>query len=89
MSAQPAATKRTEMHSVTVPVEGMICMVCAGRVKNALKAVQGVEDAEVNLEQHTATIHYGKDGVNIDDLTRAIDQLGYRAGLPVAAQRPQ
>lgn len=89
VSAQPATTKRAEMHSVTVPVEGMICMVCAGRVKNALKAVDGVENAEVNLEQHTATVHYGKSGVNVDDLARAINQLGYKAGLPTSVQLPQ
>ena len=85
-SAQTAQPKRTEMRTVTVPVEGMICMVCAGSVKNALKAVHGVQNAEVNLEKRNATIHFENGKVSLDQLTRAINELGYRAGVPATAQ---
>jgi copper chaperone CopZ len=74
------------MRTVTVPVNGMICMVCAGSVKNALKAVHGVQKAEVDLEKHNATVHYEHGKVSVDQLTRAINQLGYKAGVPVPAQ---
>jgi copper chaperone CopZ len=74
------------MQTVRVPVDGMICIVCAGSVKNALKGVHGVQNAEVNLEKHYATVQYEHGKVNVDALTRAINQLGYKAGVPAPAQ---
>lgn len=84
-SAQSAAPKPAAMRTVTVPVEGMICMVCAGRVKNVLKAVHGVQNAEVNLEKRSATIQFENGEVSVDDLTRVITKLGYKAGVPKPA----
>ena len=85
-SAQTAPPKRADMRTVTVPVNGMICMVCAGSVKNALKAVRGVQRAEVDLEWHNVTVQYENGKVSVDELTRAINQLGYKAGVPAPAQ---
>ncbi len=85
-SAQAAQAKRPEMRTVTVPVDGMICVVCAGRVKTALKAVHGVQDAEVNLEKRNATVQYENGKLNLDQLTRAINELGYKAGVPAAVE---
>lgn len=85
-SAQSAPPKTAEMRTVTVPVEGMICMVCAGSVKNALKAVHGVQNAEVNLEKRYATVQFEKGKVSEDYLTRVITKLGYKAGVPKPAQ---
>lgn len=85
-SAQSARPKPAEMRTVTVPVDGMICMVCAGSVKNALKAVHGVQNAEVNLEKRYATVQYENGKVSVDELTRVISQLGYKAGVPKPAQ---
>ena len=85
-SAQTAQPKRADTRTVTVRVDGMICMVCAGSVKNALKAVHGVQNAEVNLEKHSATVEYENGRVSVDELTRVINQLGYKAGVPAPAQ---
>ena len=85
-SAQTAQPKRAEMRTVTVPVDGMICMVCAGSVKNALKGVHGVESAEVNLEKRYATVQYENGKVSVDELTRVISQLGYKVGVPTPVQ---
>ena len=72
--------------TVTVPVSGMICQVCAGSVKSALKKVDGVQDAEINLEMRNALIHYDERKVNVDQLTQAIKEAGYKPGLPTAAR---
>jgi copper chaperone CopZ len=85
-SAQTAPPKRAGTRTVTVRVDGMICMVCAGSVKNALKAVHGVQSADVNLEKHSATVEYEHGKVSVDELTRVINQLGYKAGIPAPAQ---
>lgn len=86
VSAETAPPKRADLRTVTVRVDGMICMVCAGSVKNALKAVHGVQNAEVNLEKHSATIQYEHGTVSVDELTRAINKLGYKAGVPAPTQ---
>ena len=41
----------------TLSIEGMTCASCVGRVEKALKKVDGVEKAEVNLATEKALIH--------------------------------
>jgi Cd2+/Zn2+-exporting ATPase len=53
-TAQTAQTFRT----VRVPVEGMICMVCASSVKRRAEAIDGVTGAEVDLAGKRATMSY-------------------------------
>jgi copper chaperone CopZ len=85
-SLQATQANDGAMRTVTVPVEGMICVVCAGSVKRTLKAIDGVQDAEINLEKRNATIRYEDGAVSVDQLTRAINQLGYKAGAPISIQ---
>lgn len=74
------------MRTVTVPVDGMICQVCAGTVKSTLKKVDGVRDAEISLEKRHAVIQYDEHKVRLETLTRAIRDAGYKPGVPSAIQ---
>lgn len=62
--------------SVTLPIEGMTCASCVGRVERALKAVPGVTDANVNLATERADVRGGKD-VDRSALIKAIEDVGY------------
>ena len=42
--------------TISLPIEGMTCASCVGRVERALKAVPGVADAVVNLATEKASI---------------------------------
>ncbi|EHW2068313.1 copper-translocating P-type ATPase [Salmonella enterica subsp. enterica serovar Havana] len=64
--------------SVELSVQGMTCASCVGRVEKALRAVEGVKDATVNLATERATIR-GVAGT--DDLIAAIEKVGYEASL--------
>ena len=87
-TAASTAVERTVVtRTVSVPVDGMICQVCAGSVKNALKKVDGVQDAEISLEKRHAVIHYDDRKVSVDQLTRAIKDAGYKPGVPTAVQQ--
>lgn len=68
--------------TIAVPVNGMICQICAGQVKAALKEVRGVRDVEISLENRNAVIRYADGEVSMDEVTRAITELGYKTGAP-------
>ncbi len=58
----------------TLPISGMTCASCVGRVEKALRAVAGVSRAEVNLASEAATVA-GPAG--LDTLRAAIEKAGY------------
>jgi len=59
-----------------LPVLGMTCASCVGRVEKALRKVPGVEQAAVNLATETATVHV-KAGVELAALQTAVEKAGY------------
>lgn len=61
-----------------LPIEGMTCASCVGRVEKALLSVPGVSAAAVNLATEKATIT-ALDGVSFATLAAAIDKAGYAA----------
>ncbi|HEP9100162.1 TPA: copper-translocating P-type ATPase [Pseudomonas aeruginosa] len=62
--------------SLTLPIEGMTCASCVGRVERALKAVPGVVEATVNLATERASIR--ADGpVDRAALLGAVEKAGY------------
>ena len=61
---------------VRLPVEGMTCASCAGRVERALNRLPGVE-AAVNLAGETAEIDYDPQRIAPDQLAATIEQAGY------------
>lgn len=69
--------------TVTISVTGMSCASCVGRVERALQAVDGVEDASVNLATESATLLIAEP----DALSKAkatLDEVGYPAATQVA-----
>lgn len=78
-----AKVSAAETKTVRIPIEGMVCSVCAGTVKTALRALDGVQDAEVSLERREARVRYGEGKVSAEELVAAINKLGYKAGAPV------
>ena len=74
------------LKTVSVPVEGMICVACAASVKTTLKDVDGVRAVEVNLERRAARIEYDPAKVDVAHLTKTINELGYKAGTPISPE---
>ena len=73
------------MARVTLPVRGMHCAACVGKVERALGRVPGVEAAAVNLATERATITYDPARTEIADLRAAVAAAGYELGEPPAA----
>ncbi len=60
----------------TFLVNGMSCGHCKSMVENGLNAVNGVEIAEVNLEEKSVTIAMD-DSVSTDIIKQTIESVGF------------
>ncbi|HEY6729584.1 MAG TPA: heavy metal translocating P-type ATPase [Solirubrobacterales bacterium] len=64
-----------------LPIEGMTCSTCAGRVEKRLNQLDGVE-ATVNFATERATVKFDPAQVEPGDLVGAVAEVGYAASLP-------
>ena len=58
-------------------VEGMRCAACVSSVERALRAVYGVEEAEVSLATEEARVRVSPDYTGTRALVEAVEQVGY------------
>ena len=65
---------------IRLAVRGMTCASCVRRVERALSAIEGVENASVNLATEEATVTAS--GVDVGALREAVDGAGYEIRLP-------
>jgi copper chaperone len=68
------------MKEITLNVKGMSCNHCKMAVEGELKALDGVEDAVVSLENNNVTVNYDDTKVDVDKLKEAIEEAGYETG---------
>lgn len=61
----------------SLAVRGMTCANCVGRVERALKRVDGVLDATVNLATERATVRYLPAAAEVGTLKAAVRSAGY------------
>ncbi len=61
----------------TLTIGGMHCPACSARVVKALKALPGVQEAEVSLETRQATVKYISGEITPELLQQAITEAGY------------
>lgn len=68
--------KEKKTMTKTLKIEGMMCQHCEARVKKALEAIEGVEEAVANHETDTAVVTLSKDVTN-DVLKNAVEAQDY------------
>lgn len=68
---------QSSANRLSLPVEGMTCASCVGRVERALKSVDNIDTAVVNLATERADITF-KEHVDVDAAIRAIESSGYK-----------
>jgi heavy metal translocating P-type ATPase len=75
-SAEIASNLTPKLGTVSLPVVGMTCASCVGRVEKALSRVEGVGKATVNLATERADVTLARP-VDHATLVRAIENAGY------------
>jgi P-type Cu+ transporter len=78
--------EKGQLVRVEIPVTGMTCASCVGRVERAFEKVPGVLEANVNLASEKATVRYVAGEVERRDLQRAVEGAGY--GLSRGEEHP-
>ena len=72
----------THPHIVTIPVEGMTCASCVARVEKALKKVDGVIVANVNLATENVALSFDDQKTDLRKLASAVEDAGYKLIVP-------
>ncbi|HKK46843.1 MAG TPA: copper ion binding protein, partial [Balneolaceae bacterium] len=68
---------RENTETRTIRVEGMHCASCVSSVESSLKALEGVNEASVNLATETAQVVFDPSKVRFSDFVTAIENVGY------------
>jgi Cu+-exporting ATPase len=76
------------LQTLTLPVEGMSCASCVLRVEKALKKVDGVSSATVNLASEKATIEFDTAKSTVEQLQGAVADSGYTLRIPKSTEVP-
>ena len=62
-----------------IKVPTIVCGSCVTTVTNAVKKVDGVKSAKVDLKMKTATVTYASNKANVGKIEKAISDAGYDA----------
>ncbi len=70
-------TQTQTLSDLTLPISGMTCASCVSHVEGALKELPGVSKVTVNLAANKANLSYDPQRVNLTDMRRAVEDVGY------------
>ena len=76
-TANRAAGRENRAERVTLTIGGMTCASCVVHVERALRSVEGVDAASVNLATERATVEYVPGVAGIGNLRYAVEDAGY------------
>jgi Au+-exporting ATPase len=77
----PLRDRPSPAETISLPIEGMTCASCVGRVERALRAVPGVAEANVNLATERADLRLSAP-VDRTALVQAVESVGYDVPAP-------
>ena len=76
-------TEKSHLKSLSLPVDGMSCASCVGRVEKALAGLDGVSHASVNLTTERASVDFNPKDTGPAAIAEAIEQAGF--SVPAAS----
>ncbi|NQV85213.1 MAG: copper-translocating P-type ATPase [Rhodospirillales bacterium] len=76
-TAENAPAEVCDLQSISVPIEGMTCASCVGRVERVLGALDGIHTASVNLTTERASVEFDPGTTGAAEITEAIIKTGF------------
>lgn len=67
------------MRKETMQIRGMTCAACAKAVERAVRKVDGIKEAIVNLAAEKMTVEYDPAATTADAIMEAVRKAGYEA----------
>lgn len=64
---------------VRLNISGMSCASCSARIEKKLSRMEGIDAANVNLATNKAVVTYDSSQIKLEQITQAIDRLGFVA----------
>ncbi|SDM72450.1 Cu+-exporting ATPase [Fictibacillus solisalsi] len=74
---ESAKSKETHSKETNLQITGMTCAACAIRIEKGLNKLEGVNQASVNLALEKSTVSYDPKIIEVADLHKKIEDLGY------------
>lgn len=71
------AEERSER--ATLAIGGMTCAACAAVIEKALKSLNGIQEATVNLSTERASVVYQPEKITPEEIVKAVERVGYSA----------
>lgn len=73
--------------SVRLNISGMSCASCSARIEKKLSGMEGIATANVNLATNKAVVIYDNSQIELDQIKKTIDKLGFSAEEESEANR--
>lgn len=86
-SNEAAEPQAGSLATASFAVQGMTCRACTRHVSQALTALAGVSQAQVDLAQGKAKVTYNPELTTVDDMQAAVEGAGYGFGEGQADER--
>lgn len=75
--------KQIFVQKISLPVEGMTCASCVARVEKAIEKFDGISSVNVNLASERLTFEYDPSKVNLNNLAKTVEDIGYKLDLSI------
>lgn len=66
------------MKETNLKIEGMHCAGCSTRLEKVLNNLEGIEKAQVSLQEEKATIKYDENKISLESIKEAIEDAGFK-----------
>ncbi|MCB0347669.1 MAG: heavy-metal-associated domain-containing protein [Bdellovibrionales bacterium] len=60
-------------------VQEMTCATCSLTIKAAVKKLKGISEVKVSFEEKNAMVDFDSQKINVTEIKKAIDGVGYKA----------
>jgi len=68
---------QTDIQSVKLNIEGMVCQGCETNINNSVNKIDGVIQVKSSYEKGTSVIEFDVTKTNVDDIKKVILSKGY------------